>query len=151
MPASTFGGCRAADGPLPLRRRCRASPRRAWDGRAGSVRCCPPSCSAASTRPQHGPVAVAVAVAVACLAALWLRRSHPVGVAIFAADDNVPRALRAGAGGFLVKDTPAETVRAIELFMSVATVKAHVSRLLAKLEVDNRVQIALLVQDGDDT
>ena len=37
---------------------------------------------------------------------------------------------------------------AAELHMSVATVKAHVSRLLAKLEVDNRVQIALLVQDG---
>jgi DNA-binding NarL/FixJ family response regulator len=33
-----------------------------------------------------------------------------------------------------------------ELHMSVATVKAHVSRLLAKLDVDNRVQIALLVQ-----
>jgi DNA-binding NarL/FixJ family response regulator len=30
--------------------------------------------------------------------------------------------------------------------MSVATVKAHVSRLLVKLEVQNRVQIALLVQ-----
>jgi DNA-binding NarL/FixJ family response regulator len=37
---------------------------------------------------------------------------------------------------------------ATELFMSVATVKAHVSRLLAKLGVDNRVQIALLVQDA---
>jgi DNA-binding NarL/FixJ family response regulator len=37
-------------------------------------------------------------------------------------------------------------VIARELHMSVATVKAHVSRLLAKLEVDNRVQIALLVQ-----
>jgi DNA-binding NarL/FixJ family response regulator len=35
-----------------------------------------------------------------------------------------------------------------ELHMSVATVKAHVSRLLAKLGVDNRVQIALLVQDA---
>jgi DNA-binding NarL/FixJ family response regulator len=35
-----------------------------------------------------------------------------------------------------------------ELFMSVATVKAHVSRLLTKLEVANRVQIALLVHDG---
>jgi DNA-binding NarL/FixJ family response regulator len=32
--------------------------------------------------------------------------------------------------------------------MSVATVKAHVSRLLSKLAVDNRVQIALLVQDA---
>ncbi len=32
------------------------------------------------------------------------------------------------------------------LHMSVATVKAHVSRLLVKLGADNRVQIALLVQ-----
>ena len=32
--------------------------------------------------------------------------------------------------------------------MSVATVKAHVSRLLVKLEVENRVQVALLVQDA---
>ena len=32
--------------------------------------------------------------------------------------------------------------------MSVATVKAHVSRLLTKLELDNRVQIALLAHDA---
>jgi DNA-binding NarL/FixJ family response regulator len=38
---------------------------------------------------------------------------------------------------------------AAELHMSVATVKAHVSRLLAKLGVDNRVQIALLVQEAE--
>jgi DNA-binding NarL/FixJ family response regulator len=38
---------------------------------------------------------------------------------------------------------------AAELHMSVATVKAHVSRVLDKLGVDNRVQIALLVQDAD--
>jgi DNA-binding NarL/FixJ family response regulator len=37
---------------------------------------------------------------------------------------------------------------ATELHMSVATVKAHVSRLLVKLGVENRVQIALLVQDA---
>ena len=37
---------------------------------------------------------------------------------------------------------------AAELHMSVATVKAHVSRLLTKLEADNRVQVALLVQDA---
>ena len=37
---------------------------------------------------------------------------------------------------------------AAELYMSVATVKAHVSRLLSKLDVENRVQIALLVQDA---
>ena len=37
---------------------------------------------------------------------------------------------------------------AAELHLSVATVKAHVSRLLDKLEVNNRVQIALLVKDA---
>jgi DNA-binding NarL/FixJ family response regulator len=131
----------------------------------------------------------------------------------FQADELVLGALRAGAAGFLLKDTPpAELVRAIEavhsgdsvlsptvtrtlvdlvagdsdageryqrarerlaalggrerevalalgrglsnaeiaaeLHMSVATVKAHVSRLLIKLGVENRVQIALLVQEA---
>ncbi len=130
----------------------------------------------------------------------------------FDADENVLRAVRAGAGGFLLKDTPpAEIVRAVrlvaageamlspavtrqllthvadpalsdrrerarllleplsererevvlaigqgrsnadissELFMSVATVKAHVSRLLRKLELTNRVQVALLAHDA---
>jgi DNA-binding NarL/FixJ family response regulator len=131
----------------------------------------------------------------------------------FDADELVLRALRAGAAGFLLKDTPpAEIVQAIEhvhagdgslspvvarrliamvagdgdagerherarerlaglsgrehevalavgqglanaeiaaqLHMSVATVKAHVSRLLTKLGVENRVQIALLVQEA---
>jgi DNA-binding NarL/FixJ family response regulator len=130
----------------------------------------------------------------------------------FDADDYVLRALRAGAAGFLMKDTPPpEIMRAIrlvvageamlsptvtrrliehvaddglsarrararelldrltdrerevaiaigqgksnadiaaELYMSVATVKAHVSRLLAKLEAGNRVQIALLAHDA---
>jgi DNA-binding NarL/FixJ family response regulator len=130
----------------------------------------------------------------------------------FEADDYVLRALRAGAGGFLLKDTPpAEIVRSIravaageptlspavtrrlighvtdsgvderqrsareqldrltererevaiaiahgesnaeiarELYMSVATVKAHVSRVLEKLELNNRVQIALLAHDA---
>jgi DNA-binding NarL/FixJ family response regulator len=37
---------------------------------------------------------------------------------------------------------------ASQLEMSLATVKAHVSRLLAKLDAENRVQIALLVQDA---
>jgi len=34
------------------------------------------------------------------------------------------------------------------LFMSEATVKAHVSRLLAKLELANRVQIAIVAHDA---
>jgi DNA-binding NarL/FixJ family response regulator len=130
----------------------------------------------------------------------------------FSADEHVLRALRAGASGFLLKDTPpAEIVRAVrlvaageamlsptvtrsllehvagdgldarraraeellgrltererevavavgqgrsnaeiaaELHMSVATVKAHVSRLLMKLELNNRVQVALLAHDA---
>jgi DNA-binding NarL/FixJ family response regulator len=136
----------------------------------------------------------------------------------FDADEQVMRALRAGASGFLLKDTPpaaiVDAVRRVaegepmlsptvtrqliahvaevarpasagsgdrrapalamlerlsdrerevalavgqglsnaqigaQLYMSVATVKAHVSRLLTKLEVANRVQIALLVHDG---
>lgn len=35
-----------------------------------------------------------------------------------------------------------------ELFLSVPTVKAHVSRLFEKLEVTNRVQIAMVVHDA---
>lgn len=35
-----------------------------------------------------------------------------------------------------------------ELFMSVATVKTHVGRLFTKLDVDNRVQLAILVHDA---
>jgi DNA-binding NarL/FixJ family response regulator len=152
------------------------------------------------------------------IAATRLVRSQPSPAAVlvlttFDADELVLRALRAGASGFLLKDTPpTEIVRAIELVhagdgmlsptvarnlialvagdtdagaryeqsrerlatlsarekevalavgrglanaeiatelhMSVATVKAHVSRLLTKLGVENRVQIALLVQEA---
>jgi DNA-binding NarL/FixJ family response regulator len=127
-------------------------------------------------------------------------------------DSYVFAALRAGASGFLLKDTPpADIVRAVravaagepmlsptitrrlighvtdgethdrqrhareqldrltererevavavglgksnaeigrELYMSVATVKSHVSRVLEKLEFNNRVQIALLAHDA---
>ncbi|MCX4984405.1 response regulator transcription factor [Streptomyces sp. NBC_00572] len=130
----------------------------------------------------------------------------------FHADEQVLRALRAGAAGFVLKDTPpAEIVAAVrrvaagdpvlspavtrqlmthvaeqpeqsprtaaagrlteladrerevavavgrglsnaeiaaELYMSVPTVKTHVSRVLAKLGLNNRVQIALLVHDA---
>ena len=37
---------------------------------------------------------------------------------------------------------------ATSLFMSEATVKAHVSRVLTKLSVTNRVQVAILVRDA---
>ncbi|TDE27606.1 response regulator transcription factor [Actinomadura sp. 6K520] len=128
----------------------------------------------------------------------------------FDTDENILHALRAGASGFLLKDTPPgqivqavrqvaagdpilspritrrlmdraaveagaglraraaldglsprenEVVMAIargrsnaeiaaELFMSVATVKAHVSSVLTKLDLDNRTQIALLAHDA---
>jgi DNA-binding NarL/FixJ family response regulator len=35
-----------------------------------------------------------------------------------------------------------------ELYMSVATVKAHISRILSKLNLNNRTQIALLAHDA---
>jgi DNA-binding NarL/FixJ family response regulator len=38
---------------------------------------------------------------------------------------------------------------AAELRMSVPTVKGHVSRLLTKLELNNRVQVAILVHDAE--
>jgi DNA-binding NarL/FixJ family response regulator len=151
---------------------------------------------------------------LAATEALRRREDAPQVIVLttFDADDHVLRALRAGASGFLLKDTPpADIVRAVrlvaageamlsptvtrrlighvadegvgdrrrraldqlaqltdrerevavaigqgrsnaeigrELYMSVATVKAHVSRLLAKLELNNRVQIALLVHDA---
>ncbi|MEZ5376814.1 MAG: response regulator transcription factor [Acidimicrobiales bacterium] len=130
----------------------------------------------------------------------------------FQADEHVMSAIRAGADGFLLKDTaPTEIVSAVRLvaageamlspsvtrtllsllgkdertdrrrlaaqrltslsdrerevatavasgasnaeiaaalFMSEATVKAHVSRMLTKLEIANRVQIAILVHDA---
>jgi DNA-binding NarL/FixJ family response regulator len=34
------------------------------------------------------------------------------------------------------------------LFMSEATVKAHVSRVLVKLDATNRVQVAILAHDA---
>ncbi|WP_410821040.1 response regulator [Micromonospora sp. 050-3] len=143
-----------------------------------------------------------------------LRRRHRppeiIVLTTFDTDEHVVRALRAGANGFLLKDTPPEqisqAVRAVaagnpmlspgvtrrlmqrvasgaesyeqaherlalltprerdvvlaiaqgrsnaeiasELLMSVTTVKAHVSHILTKLDLDNRTQIALLAHDG---
>ena len=152
------------------------------------------------------------------LGALELVRAQPSPPAVivlttFDTDDNVLRALRRGAAGFLVKDTPpADIMQAIELVaagesmlsptvtrrlidrladdrdaerrhadaaaqldtlsprdreiaqavaqgksnaaiaaelhLSLATIKGHVSAILAKLALDNRVQIALIVQDA---
>ena len=77
------------------------------------------------------------------------------------ADDGLGRAPRARARELLDRLTDREREVAVaigqgksnaeiaaELYMSVATVKAHVSRLLQKLELDNRVQIALLAHDA---
>jgi DNA-binding NarL/FixJ family response regulator len=140
-------------------------------------------------------------------------RTDPPDVVVlttFDTDENVLRALRAGASGFLLKDTPPERIvdavrkvaagdpilspritrrlmdrvateagsyeraRALlatlspreydavlavaqgrtnaeigrDLFMSVATVKAHISHILTKLDLDNRTQIALLAHDA---
>jgi DNA-binding NarL/FixJ family response regulator len=130
----------------------------------------------------------------------------------FDADEHVVRALRAGAAGFVLKDTPpADIVAALRrvvrgepvlspavtrrliaqiagspreirrrqarehlarlndrerevaaelgagksnaeigaaLFLSVPTVKTHISRILTKLDLNNRVQIALLASDA---
>jgi DNA-binding NarL/FixJ family response regulator len=64
----------------------------------------------------------------------------------FSMDEYVHRALRAGARGFLLKDAPVPAQRAR---FTTATrcwlpVKAHVSRSLAKLGMNNRVQAAIL-------
>lgn len=37
---------------------------------------------------------------------------------------------------------------AATLYMSVPTVKTHVSRIMARLDLNNRVQIALLAHDA---
>ena len=51
------------------------------------------------------------------------------------------------AGAIAEGKTNAEI--AAELFMSVPTVKTHISRLLTKLDLNNRVQIALLAHDAE--
>lgn len=152
------------------------------------------------------------------LAATAILRARPrppevLVMTTFDTDAHLLRALRIGAAGFLLKDTPpadivaavrrvasgelmfspailrrlidrftepgrlADEARATEqlgrlstrerdvaravaagrsnaeiaagLFLSVPTVKAHVSRILEKLGVNNRVQIALLVRDSE--
>ncbi|MGI8680349.1 MAG: response regulator transcription factor [Jatrophihabitans sp.] len=151
---------------------------------------------------------------IAATATLRARPDAPQVIVLttFNADDYVLRALRAGASGFLLKDTaPDQIVHAVRLvhageamlspavtrtlighvgdsaaddrrsvalarlaeltererevavavgggasnaeiagslYLSEATVKAHVSRLLAKLHATNRVQVAIAVHDA---
>ncbi len=61
-------------------------------------------------------------------------------------DADGKRYLDACGGAFVACLGHGNAEIAATLHLSVATVKGHVSRLLDKLEVDNRVQIALLVQ-----
>jgi DNA-binding NarL/FixJ family response regulator len=60
--------------------------------------------------------------------------------ALTAREREVAGAVGAGASNAEIATT---------LFMSEATVKAHVSRLFTKLEVANRVQIAIMVHDAE--
>jgi DNA-binding NarL/FixJ family response regulator len=152
------------------------------------------------------------------LAATRQVRAHPsapqiIVLTTFDSDQDILRALRAGASGFLLKDTPpaeiGQAVRKVaageamlsgtvtrrlidhiadpvadtrreraqrqltkltdreltvaiaiahgrsnteisaELFLSVATVKAYISRMLTKLDLNNRIQLALLIHDAD--
>ena len=80
----------------------------------------------ASSQPAWPPAGVSGSVAA---------RTRPMvtGAAVDAADE--PAAIELAAAG--------------ELFMSVATVKAHVTHLLSKLDVQSRVQIALPVHDAE--
>jgi DNA-binding NarL/FixJ family response regulator len=170
---------------------------------------------------QHRPDVVLMDIRMAEMdgitATAALRRLNPppkvIVLTTFQADEQVMSALRAGASGFLVKDTPpADIINAVRLvasgdaiispsvtrtllshfgdaqasdrrraatqrlatltdrerevataiasgasnaevaaslFMSEATVKAHVSRLFTKLDVANRVQVAILVHDAE--
>ena len=55
--------------------------------------------------------------------------------------------LRAGASGFLLKDTRPDDVLADRLFMAHATAKAHVSRLLTKLACRDRAQLVMIAYE----
>ena len=56
---------------------------------------------------------------------------------------------RAGAGGRPGRRRrPHNAEIGAELYLSVATVKAHLSRVMVKLGVENRVQVAIQVHDA---
>ena len=48
----------------------------------------------------------------------------------------------------LLADARSNAQIAAELYMSVATVKAHVSRILVKLDLANRTQAAILAHEA---
>jgi DNA-binding NarL/FixJ family response regulator len=91
---------------------------------------------------------------LAATEALRARRSAPEVIILttFDADEHVLRALRAGAAGFVLAVAVGEGRSNAEigsvLFLSVPTVKTHVSSILTKLDLNNRVQIALLAHDA---
>jgi DNA-binding NarL/FixJ family response regulator len=72
---------------------------------------------------------------------------HSAGAEARAALTGLTDREREVAGAIAEGKTNAEI--AAELFMSVPTVKTHISRLLTKLELNNRVQIALLAHDAE--
>jgi DNA-binding NarL/FixJ family response regulator len=77
----------------------------------------------------------------------------------FDLDEYVYAALRAGASGFLLKDTPPADLLALVarglsnaeiaelLVVSAATAKTHVSRVLAKLQARDRAQLVMLAYE----
>jgi DNA-binding NarL/FixJ family response regulator len=81
----------------------------------------------------------------------WAAAQAPPEVLVlttFDTDDHVLRALRVGASGFLLKDTPpAKIVAAIH---AVANGEPAISPQVMRrwLDLDNRSQIALLVYDA---
>jgi DNA-binding NarL/FixJ family response regulator len=72
---------------------------------------------------------------------------HSAGAEARAALAGLTDREREVAGAIAEGKTNAEI--AAELFMSVPTVKTHISRLLTKLDLNNRVQIALLTHDAE--
>jgi DNA-binding NarL/FixJ family response regulator len=73
-------------------------------------------------------------------------------------DDSVYASLRAGASGFLVKDMALDDILtaigmsnreiAAHLYIAPATAKAHVARLLAKLDARDRVQLVIAAYES---
>ena len=58
-------------------------------------------------------------------------------------DNDVIDAILAGACGYLLKDSSIQELIAGELHISPKTVKNHISNILMKLQIDNRIQAAV--------